>query len=238
MTKIQELDNGVRAAMERMDHVRSVSVGIWVNTGSVREGGDEGGASHFIEHMAFKGTPTRTAEQIAVEMDAVGGSLNAFTSKECTCFYAKVLDEDLPLAVDVLSDIAFRASFDVDELEREKRVITEEILMTEDSPEDLTAERANALFFGDDPLARPILGTRESVAAFDRERLLAYRSAHYTAANTVVACAGRFSEDELTAILKDKLDLPPAGRPRRRLPAPIRAARARSACKKISSRCI
>lgn len=211
MTKIQKLDNGVRAAMERMDHVRSVSVGIWVNTGSVREGGDEGGASHFIEHMAFKGTPTRTAEQIAVEMDAVGGSLNAFTSKECTCFYAKVLDEDLPLAVDVLSDIAFRASFDVDELEREKRVITEEILMTEDSPEDLTAERANALFFGDDPLARPILGTRESVAAFDREKLLAYRGAHYTAANTVVACAGRFSEDELTAILKDKLDLPAGG---------------------------
>lgn len=208
MTKIVKLQNGVRVAMERMEHVRSVSVGVWINTGSVREGADEGGASHFIEHMAFKGTPTRTAEQIAAEMDAVGGSINAFTSKECTCFYAKVLDEDLPLAVDVLLDIAFRASFDPEELEREKRVITEEILMTEDSPEDLTAERANALFFDGHPLARPILGTRESVAAFDRGRLLAYRGAHYIAANTVVACAGHFSEQALLALLEDKLALP------------------------------
>ena len=168
MTIIRELKNGVRVAMERMDHVRSVSIGIWVNTGSVREGDDEGGASHFIEHMAFKGTPTRTAEQIAAEMDAIGGSLNAFTSKECTCFYAKVLDEHLPIAVDLLSDITFHSTFEAEELEREKRVIVEEILMTEDTPEDLTAERANALFFQQDPLARPILGTRESVTAFDR----------------------------------------------------------------------
>lgn len=207
MTIIRELKNGVRVAMERMDHVRSVSIGIWVNTGSVRETEDEGGASHFIEHMAFKGTPTRTAEQIAAEMDAIGGSLNAFTSKECTCFYAKVLDEHLPIAVDVLSDITFRATFDPEELEREKRVIVEEILMTEDSPEDLTAERANALFFQNEPLARPILGTRESVTGFDRERLLGYRAAHYTPRNTVVACAGHFEEEELLRLLEDKLGL-------------------------------
>lgn len=207
MTIIRELKNGVRVAMERMDHVRSVSIGIWVNTGSVREGDDEGGASHFIEHMAFKGTPTRTAEQIAAEMDAIGGSLNAFTSKECTCFYAKVLDEHLPIAVDLLSDITFHSTFEAEELEREKRVIVEEILMTEDTPEDLTAERANALFFQQDPLARPILGTRESVTAFDRERLLDYRTAHYTSRNTVVACAGHFEEETLLKLLEDKLDL-------------------------------
>lgn len=207
MTIIRELKNGVRVAMERMEHVRSVSIGIWVNTGSVREGDDEGGASHFIEHMAFKGTPTRTAEQIAAEMDAIGGSLNAFTSKECTCFYAKVLDEHLPIAVDLLSDITFHSTFEAEELEREKRVIVEEILMTEDTPEDLTAERANALFFQQDPLARPILGTRESVTAFDRERLLSYRTAHYTPRNTVVACAGHFEEETLLKLLEDKLDL-------------------------------
>ena len=207
MTIIRELKNGVRVAMERMDHVRSVSIGTWVRPGSVREGDDEGGASHFIEHMAFKGTPTRTAEQIAAEMDAIGGSLNAFTSKECTCFYAKVLDEHLPIAVDLLSDITFHSTFEAEELEREKRVIVEEILMTEDTPEDLTAERANALFFQQDPLARPILGTRESVTAFDRERLLGYRAAHYTPRNTVVACAGHFEEEALLKLLEDKLDL-------------------------------
>lgn len=207
MTVIRELKNGVRVVMERMEHVRSVSVGIWVNTGSVREAEDEGGASHFIEHMAFKGTARRTAEQIAAEMDAVGGSLNAFTSKECTCFYAKVLDEHLPVAIDVLSDITFHSTFPEDELEREKHVILEEILMTEDSPEDLTAERANALFFQNEPLARPILGTRESVLAFDRDRLLAYRKEHYTPRNVVVACAGHFDEEALMRLVEEKLDL-------------------------------
>ena len=212
MTVIRELKNGVRVAMERMEHVRSVSIGIWVNTGSVRESEGEGGASHFIEHMAFKGTASRSAEQIASEMDAVGGSLNAFTSKECTCFYAKVLDEHLPIAIDVLSDITFHSTFPADELEREKHVILEEILMTEDSPEDLTAERANALFFQEEPLARPILGTRESVLAFDRDRLLAYRREHYTPRNIVVACAGHFDEETLMRLVEEKLNLEPSER--------------------------
>lgn len=212
MTVIRELKNGVRVAMERMEHVRSVSIGIWVNTGSVRESEGEGGASHFIEHMAFKGTASRSAEQIASEMDAVGGNLNAFTSKECTCFYAKVLDEHLPIAIDVLSDITFHSTFPADELEREKHVILEEILMTEDSPEDLTAERANALFFQEEPLARPILGTRESVLAFDRDRLLAYRREHYTPRNIVVACAGHFDEATLMRLVEEKLNLEPSER--------------------------
>ena len=121
MTIIRELKNGVRVAMERMEHVRSVSIGIWVNTGSVREGDDEGGASHFIEHMAFKGRLRARQSRLRRRLDAIGGSLNAFTSKECTCFYAKVLDEHLPIAVDLLSDITFHSTFEAEELEREKR---------------------------------------------------------------------------------------------------------------------
>ena len=135
----QILENGVRVVMEPMQGVRSVAVGIWVNAGSVREAADEAGASHFIEHMVFKGTGRRSAADIAAEMDNVGGSINAFTSKECTCYYAKVLDEHLPIAVDMLADIVFHSAFDPEELEKERRVILEEILMTEDSPEDVSA---------------------------------------------------------------------------------------------------
>lgn len=142
----QILENGVRVVMEPRQGVRSVAVGIWVNAGSVREAADEAGASHFIEHMVFKGTGRRSAADIAAEMDNVGGSINAFTSKECTCYYAKVLDEHLPIAVDMLADIVFHSAFDPEELEKERRVILEEILMTEDSPEDVSAETGNALF--------------------------------------------------------------------------------------------
>ena len=119
----QILENGVRVVMEPMQGVRSVAVGIWVNAGSVREAADEAGASHFIEHMVFKGTGRRSAADIAAEMDNVGGSINAFTSKECTCYYAKVLDEHLPIAVDMLADIVFHSAFDPEELEKERRVI-------------------------------------------------------------------------------------------------------------------
>ncbi len=196
------MKNGVRVVTEAMEHVRSVSVGIWVNTGSVRETGKELGAAHFIEHMVFKGTERRTAEQIAIEMDAVGGMLNAFTSKECTCFYAKVLDEHLPLAMDMLSDIALHSKFETAPLRKEKSVVVEEILMMEDSPEDMAAEVANMLFFGDDPLSRPILGTEKSVRAFTRELLLAYKEKHYCAKNIVIACAGHFEPKALIELVE------------------------------------
>lgn len=141
------MGNGIRVMMEPMQGVRSVALGVWVNAGSVRESKAEAGASHFIEHMVFKGTERRSAADIAAEMDNVGGTLNAFTSKECTCFYAKVLDEHLSIAADVLADLVFYSTFDAEELEKERRVVLEEILMTEDSPEDVSAETAGALFF-------------------------------------------------------------------------------------------
>ena len=209
MTIIRELKNGVRVAMERMDHVRSVSIGIWVNTGSVREGDDEGGASHFIEHMAFKGTPTRTAEQIAAEMDAIGGSLNAFTSKECTCFYAKVLDEHLPIAVDLLSDITFHSTFEAEELEREKRVIVEEILMTEDTPDDLCLDVLAEAYFGKEGYGRPILGPVENVKRFSRDDLFAYIAERYAPENIVISFAGnidvKYAEELVEKYFEGKL---------------------------------
>ena len=216
MIKQKTMDTGVRVVTERMENVRSAAVGVWVDTGSVRERGMEQGASHFIEHMVFKGTERRTAEQIAIEMDAVGGNLNAFTAKECTCFYAKVLDEHLPMAVDLLSDITLHSVFDPAELNKERGVIMEEILMMEDSPEDLVAEEVNGAFFGDDPLASPILGTKETVSAFTRESLLAYKDKHYLPKNLVVACAGSFDEDALYGLIGDKFRMeasPEAARP-------------------------
>jgi len=206
------LPNGIRLIYERMEHVRSVSMGVWVDTGSVRETPDTAGASHLIEHMVFKGTERRSAEQIAVEMDAVGGNINAFTSKESTCFYAKVLDEHLDLASDVLSDIAFHSVFDPEELKKEQGVVLEEILMNEDSPEDLAGEESCMLFFGDEPLAGPILGTKQSVRAFTREALLAYKDEFYVPNNVVVACAGSFDEQALIDSVTRRFDIPACAR--------------------------
>ncbi len=208
MIKQKTLDNGIRLIYEPMEHMRSVALGVWVDTGSVRETDETAGASHFIEHMNFKGTERRSAEDIAIEMDAVGGNLNAFTSKECTCFYAKTLDEHLPLSADMLSDIVFHSTFDAGELEKERGVVLEEIAMTEDSPEDLCAEESTMLFFGDESLASPILGTRESMRAFTRESLTGYRDAHYLPNNVVVSCAGNFDEETLVALVAEKFAVP------------------------------
>ena len=177
------LSNGLRLIGERLDHVRSVSVGLWLGAGSQHEVPPEAGVSHFLEHMAFKGTQKRSARQIAEEMDAVGGQLNAFTSKECTCFYAKVVDEDLPLAIDVLSDLVTAPKFDPVELEKEKGVVLEEIAMAEDTPEDVVHELIMLAHFGDQPVARPILGSEERVSAFTREDLCAYWHHMYTPRN-------------------------------------------------------
>lgn len=204
MVQVKTLDNGIRMVTEHMPGLHSAALGVWIDTGSVREQANESGASHMIEHMVFKGTKKRTAQQIAVEMDAVGGNLNAFTSKECTCYYAKVLDEHLPIACDVLSDLVLNATFDPKELKKEKGVVLEEILMTEDSPEDLVAESCNMLFFEGDTLAPPILGTAKSVSAFNQKKLMAYRDKHYVPKNMVIACAGGFDEVALYGLLQEK----------------------------------
>jgi peptidase M16 domain protein len=192
-----KLENGIRVIGEPMPHYRSISMGVWIDAGSVCESGAEAGASHFIEHMLFKGTERRTAAEIAAEMDAIGGNLNAFTAKECTCFYAKVLDEHLPRAADMLADLVRNSRFDEADLEREKGVVCEEILMTEDSPEDVAHETLCALLYENTPLANPILGTQESVRAFTRDALMDYMGRHYMPNNIVISCAGHFERAAL-----------------------------------------
>ena len=186
------LPNGLRIIGERIPHFRSVSVGLWMGAGSQFETADEGGVSHFLEHMVFKGTEKRTARQIAEEMDAVGGQLNAFTAKECTCFYAKVVDEHLPLAMDVIADMAVHPAFDPTEMEKEKGVVIEEIAMAEDTPEDLVHELLMLAHYGDQAVSRPILGTEESVSGCSREKLAGYWGRMYRPQNAVLAIAGNY----------------------------------------------
>ena len=195
------LDNGVTIIGERIPHFRSVSIGLWVASGSQYEQPAENGVSHFIEHMLFKGTQRRSARDIAEEMDAVGGALNAFTSKECTCFYAKVTDDELPLAVDILSDLALRPVFDAGELEKERGVVLEEIAMVEDTPEDLVHDLlSEAQYTGS--LSRPILGTADLIRGYGRDALQGYWARHYTPENMVVAIAGNYDWDAFVSLVQ------------------------------------
>ena len=211
MVRQVRLNNGIRVIMEPMDNLRSVSIGVWVNAGSVYEAGLDAGISHFIEHMAFKGTTRRSSADIAAEMDAVGGNLNAFTAKECTCFYAKVLDENLPLAVDMLSDIILHPALDEQEMEKEKRVVIEEILMSEDSPEDKAFETAGSAYYAGTVLSSAILGTAETVSAFTREQILTYMRRRYVTGNLVISCAGSFAPDTLIYLLESAFNDCPRG---------------------------
>lgn len=192
-----KLPNGLTIVGERLPYFRSVSAGVWLMAGSQYESREENGLSHFLEHMIFKGTQLRTARQIAEEMDAVGGQLNAFTAKDCTCVYAKVVDENLELALDVLSDMVRNSTFDAGELEKEKGVVLEEIAMTEDEPEDLVSELSMDAHFGDQPLAWPILGPADNVRGFTSDTLRAYRDRMYRPECTVLAVAGNYDWDKL-----------------------------------------
>ena len=196
------LSNGMQVVAEPMEGVRSVAIGIWIPAGPVYEGPNEGGISHMIEHMLFKGTDNRTAKEIAGEMDGLGGNLNAFTAKECTCYYAKVLDEHLGQAVDILQDLVQHPRLDPDDLAREQGVVCEEILMVEDSPEELVHELLGGAMYGESPLARPILGSQESVRAFTPESLQAYMARRYQLGDMGVACAGRVQMQALMPLLE------------------------------------
>jgi len=199
------LDNGIRVVTQEMLDHRSASLGIWVENGSRHEDRHESGLSHFIEHLLFKGTERRTAAQIAEEMDAVGGVLNAFTSKEHTCYYAKVLDEDLPLAIDLLTDIFLHSSFDSEEIEREKSVILQEISQAEDTPDDYVHDLFSLDFFKDHPLARPICGRAETVNAFRREDFLSFFKSRYRPRRVVVSAAGHLRHVELVEAINGRL---------------------------------
>ena len=175
------LSNGVRVITEAMPHVRSVSVGIWIGSGSRREVGEQNGLSHFIEHMLFKGTTRRSAEQIARSVDSIGGNLDAFTAKELVCFNTKVLDEHLSLAFDVLADLVLHPRFDSEDIEKEKGVILEEIKMEADSPDYMVHEIFSSNFWRDHPLGKPILGTPQSVKRFDQDMIRGFFSEVYRA---------------------------------------------------------
>jgi len=201
------LPNGVRIMTEEIDYVRSVAIGIWVGAGSRDEREGYEGISHFVEHMFFKGTQKRTARELAESLEAVGGQLNAFTTKEYTCFYAKVLDEDLDLAIDILSDMFHGSLFDENEIEKEKKVVLEEIKMYEDSPDELIHDLFSEYVWDDHPLGKPILGTAESVRGLTRQKILDYLGHHYAPDNLVIAIAGSIKHqdmvDRLTPLFGD-----------------------------------
>ena len=195
------LSNGLRIVGEKLSHVRSCTVGAWVKVGSVNEQKNENGLSHFIEHLVFKGTTTRTAKQIASEMDAVGGQLNAFTSKECTCYYAKVIDEDLTLAVDIISDIVINPVFDEVELAKERGVVLEEIAIVEDTPDDLVHELLSEVQYNGS-LQSPILGTPDLLKSYTSETVRDYWKKYYVANNTVIAIAGNYDWEAFVGLVE------------------------------------
>jgi predicted Zn-dependent peptidase len=188
--EITRLPSGLTVVTDAMPHLESASLGVWVGSGSRDERPDEHGISHLLEHMAFKGTKRRTARQIAEEVEAVGGDLNASTSIESTSYYARVLRADVPLAVDVLADILSNPAFDPEELQREQNVIVQEIGAADDAPDDIVFDKLQETAFPDQSVGRSILGTRESVKSFDRKRLAAYLTRNYRAPDMVVAAAG------------------------------------------------
>jgi predicted Zn-dependent peptidase len=209
--EITSLANGVRVITEAMPHVRSVSVGIWIGSGSRRETGEQNGISHFIEHMLFKGTTRRSAEDIARSVDSIGGNLDAFTAKELVCFNTKVLDEHLSLAFDVLADLVLHPSFREEDIEKEKGVILEEIKMEADSPDYLVHEIFSSNFWKDHPLGKPILGTPQTVKRFDQDMIRSFYSAVYSPSNLIVTAAGNLTHDGLVALAREHLEsLPPA----------------------------
>lgn len=193
------LDNGIRVVTENIPHVRSVALGFWFGVGARHEDATTNGLSHLIEHLMFKGTEKRSARQIAEEFDATGGQLNAYTSKEYTCYYARVLDQHLPMATEVLADMVLHSRFAREDLEKEKGVVQEEIKMYEDSPDEMVHDLFTQAILDGHPLGRNILGTAETVSRFTRDDLLGYLHRHYTADNLVVAAAGHTGHEEVVA---------------------------------------
>jgi predicted Zn-dependent peptidase len=197
----QVLPNGLTVITEQMAHIRSASIGIWLETGSRDEDPEWNGISHFIEHMVFKGTRHRTAEEIARQVDSIGGNMDAFTAKECICFNVKVLDEHVPTALDILSDLVLNPVFDASDIVRERGVILEEIKMDEDNPDYLVHEIFTQNFWKDHPLGKPILGTKETVKRFDREPVLDAYSHRFAPGNIIVSAAGNLNHERFVELV-------------------------------------
>lgn len=206
MCKCIRLKNGVRVVCEEIPYVRSVSAGLWVGAGSRGENTANNGISHFIEHMLFKGTRQRTAKEIAETIDNIGGQLNAFTGKECTCFYTKTLDTYLYTSLDLLADMFFNSKFDEKDIEIEKNVILEEIGMYEDTPEELVHDTLSEAAWQDNSLGMPILGTSKSLGNINRDEIKKYMEDNYYPENTVIAVAGNFEKDGVIEKIKEKFE--------------------------------
>jgi predicted Zn-dependent peptidase len=204
MIRDHQLDSGLRLVTEQMDDARSVCIGFWVGTGSRDESDEQAGASHFLEHLLFKGTATRTAAAIAEAVDEVGGDFNAYTTKEYTSFYIRLLSEHLPLGLDILSDIMWRPALRPDDVDAERQVILDEILMHADEPADLAAEQSASAVFPEHPLGRDVLGTATSVAALTPDEIRAFFGEHYRPGNMVVAVAGDLEDDVVVRGLDER----------------------------------
>jgi len=196
---VTKLPSGLTVVTDTMPHLETAALGVWAGVGGRNEKPDEHGISHLLEHMAFKGTTTRSAREIVEQIEAVGGDLNAATSTETTAYYARVLKDDVALALDVLSDILAHPAFDADELEREKGVIEQEIGAAQDTPDDVVFEHLNELCYPDQPMGRSLLGTPQTLAAFTRDNLRRYLATHYRAPRMVVAAAGAVDHDRVVA---------------------------------------
>jgi predicted Zn-dependent peptidase len=208
--KREVLPNGLTVLTEEMQHLRSVSIGIWLKTGSRHEEAEANGISHFLEHMVFKGTQNRSAEEIARQIDSIGGNMDAFTAKECICFNAKVLDEHLPIALDVLSDLVLTPVFNPQDLARERGVILEEIKADEDNPDYLVHEIFIQNFWKDHPLGKPILGTKETVKRFEQPLVRDYYGRYVTPGNLIVSAAGNLDHRSFTDLVAEKFRHLPA----------------------------
>jgi predicted Zn-dependent peptidase len=205
MFRKEHLSNSIPVVMEPLRNMRSVAVGIWVKVGSRNETLDKNGISHFLEHMFFKGTHKRTAKDIAIEIDSLGGELNAFTSKESTTFYVKILDEYVEKGVELLSDIFLHSTFPEEDIEKEKRIIKEEIKMVEDTPDDYVHDLFNQAIWGNTGLGQSVLGRRETVKSFIRDDLISHIKRYYGTTDVIVACAGNFEPESLLVILNKNL---------------------------------
>lgn len=204
------LANGVRVLVEPFDHVKSVAIGLWCRTGSRHEQDNEAGITHLIEHMLFKGTPSRTARQIAEDIEGRGGGMNAFTDKENTCYYCRMLSEDSAVGIDVLSDMMRNSLMDPEELEREEQVVLEEIKRSQDEPSDHVHELHLSGRWGQHPLGKPVIGTPESVRSFRREHILAYMDRRYQGGNVLLAVAGNADPETVRAQAEELLGGLPA----------------------------
>ena len=204
MYKKHVLENGLTIIGEEIPYVKSISLGVWINAGSRIEDEEISGVSHFIEHMLFKGTKNRTSKQLASEIDNLGGQINAFTSKECTCYYVKLLDSHIDIGIDVLSDMILNSKFNEDDLDKERSVIIEELKMYEDSPEDLAYDLLTENIYKNDPLGMNIIGTEESLKRLNREKLLDYFNKYYVPNNSVIAISGNFNFNEIINKIEEK----------------------------------